>query len=124
MVRSIRERGKTVLLTTHLMEEAQRLCDRVAIVERGHVVDVGTPGELVRKHCPEQTVIVAAEPAAASHFQAIPDVESAVVTDGQIIIRSRRGTSSQTSSSASRSIASASPISAPSWPRSRMCSCG
>ena len=91
MVRGIRERGKTVLLTTHLMEEAQRLCDRVAIVERGRVIDVGTPGELVRKHCPEQTVVVAADASAASHFDAIPDVESVAVNDGQITIRSRRG---------------------------------
>ena len=44
LVREIRARGKTVLLTTHLMEEAERLCDRVAIVERGRVIDIGTPG--------------------------------------------------------------------------------
>jgi len=46
MVRGIRERGKTVLLTTHLMEEAEKLCDRVAIIERGRVVDAGTPEEV------------------------------------------------------------------------------
>jgi len=91
MVRGIRERGKTVLLTTHLMEEAQRLCDRVAIVERGRLIDIGTPGELVKKHCPEQTVVVAADAGAAAHFQAIPGVESVVVTDGLITIRSRHG---------------------------------
>ena len=61
MVRGIRERGKTVLLTTHLMEEAERLCDRVAIIERGRVIDIGTPAGLVRKHCPEQTVVLATE---------------------------------------------------------------
>ena len=91
MVRGIRARGKTVLLTTHLMEEAQRLCDRVAIVERGRIIDVGTAGELVKKHCPEQTVVVAADPAAAAHFQAIPDVDSVVVGEGLITIRSRHG---------------------------------
>src|SRR6187549_653732 len=91
LVREIRSRGKTVFLTTHLMEEAERLCDRVAIVERGRVIDVGTPGELVKKHCPEQTVVVAADAGAAAHFQAIPDVESVVVTDGRITIRSRHG---------------------------------
>ena len=52
LVRGIRERGKTVLMTTHLMEEAERLCDRVAIIERGKIIDIGTPQELVRRHCP------------------------------------------------------------------------
>src|SRR6188768_4435766 len=56
MVRGIRERGKTVLLTTHLMEEAEKLCDRVAIIERGRVIDVGTPEGLVRNHCPDTSV--------------------------------------------------------------------
>ena len=43
-MRGIRERGKTVFLTTHLMEEAERLCDRVAIIEHGRIVDIDTPG--------------------------------------------------------------------------------
>ena len=43
LVRGIRERGKTVLMTTHLMEEAERLCDRVAIIEHGKIIDIGTP---------------------------------------------------------------------------------
>lgn len=58
LVRGIKDRGKTVVLTTHLMEEAERLCDRVAIVERGRVVDVGSPDALVRRHCPEQGVVL------------------------------------------------------------------
>ena len=58
LVRGIRERGKTVFLTTHLMEEAERLCDRVAIIDHGRIVDIDTPAELVRRHCPERTVIV------------------------------------------------------------------
>ena len=52
LVRGIRDRGTTVFLTTHLMEEAERLCDRVAIIEHGRTIEVGTPAELVRKHCP------------------------------------------------------------------------
>ena len=65
LVRGIRERGKTVFLTTHLMEEAERLCDRVAIIDHGRIVDIGTPAELVRRHCPERTVIVVTEDATA-----------------------------------------------------------
>ena len=57
LVTDIRDRGTTVFLTTHLMEEAERLCDRVAIIEHGRLIEVGTPDELVRKHCPELTVV-------------------------------------------------------------------
>ena len=59
------------------MEEAERLCDRVAIIDHGRIIDVGTPADLVRRHCPERTVIVAtADPTAAERFRAIPEVES------------------------------------------------
>src|SRR5689334_11075726 len=58
LVRGIRQRGKTVFLTTHLMEEAEKLCDRVAIIEHGRVVDVGAPAALVNKHCPERSVVL------------------------------------------------------------------
>ena len=44
-----RARGATVLLTTHYMEEAERLCDRVAIIDRGRVIAAGTPGELIAR---------------------------------------------------------------------------
>jgi ABC-2 type transport system ATP-binding protein len=90
MVRGIRERGKTVLLTTHLMEEAERLCDRVAIIERGRVIDVGTPEGLVRRHCPEQTVVLSTpDPAARSHFAAVPGLESLEEHDCRYTLRGR-----------------------------------
>jgi ABC-2 type transport system ATP-binding protein len=57
LVTGIRDRGTTVFLTTHLMEEAERLCDRVAIIEHGRLIEMGTPAELVRRHCPERTVV-------------------------------------------------------------------
>ena len=44
-----RERGRSVLLTTHYMDEAERLCDRVAIVDQGKIIALGTPDELIRK---------------------------------------------------------------------------
>ncbi len=82
LVRGIRARGKSVFLTTHLMEEAERLCDRVAIIDRGRLVDIGTPAELVRRHCPVATVVVVTDHAAAlAAFQAIPGAES-VTQDG------------------------------------------
>jgi ABC-2 type transport system ATP-binding protein len=57
LVTDIRARGTTVFLTTHLMEEAERLCDRVAIIEHGRVIEVGTPAELVQRHCPQRRVV-------------------------------------------------------------------
>ncbi len=48
LVRRIRDRGKTVFLTTHFMEEAERLCDRVAIMDHGRVVALDAPEDLIR----------------------------------------------------------------------------
>ena len=47
IVEALKARGRTVLLTTHYMEEAARLCDRVAIVDHGRVIALGTPRELI-----------------------------------------------------------------------------
>jgi len=47
LIAGFRARGGTVLLTTHYMEEAQRLCDRVAVIDRGRVIALGTPSELI-----------------------------------------------------------------------------
>jgi ABC-2 type transport system ATP-binding protein len=66
LVRDIRTRGRTVFLTTHLMEEAERLCDRVAIIEHGRLVDIGPPTALVDRHCPERSVVLVTEDAMAA----------------------------------------------------------
>lgn len=90
LVRGIRLRGKTVFLTTHLMEEAERLCDRVAILDHGRIIDIGSPDALVRRHCPERTVIVATDEAtAAERFRLIPQVDSVDCQGVQYTIRGR-----------------------------------
>ena len=48
LVRQIREQGCTVFLTTHFMEEAERLCDRVLIIDRGQIVALDTPEAMIR----------------------------------------------------------------------------
>jgi len=55
-IRALRDRGVTVLLTTHDMEEATALCDRVAILVRGEIVASGSPADLVRQSAGESTV--------------------------------------------------------------------
>lgn len=90
LVRGIRERGKTVFLTTHLMEEAERLCDRVAIMERGRIIDVDTPERLVRRHCPEREVsLITDDPEAEAKFRALAGVDSVVSAGGRISIRGK-----------------------------------
>jgi ABC-2 type transport system ATP-binding protein len=90
LVRGIRQRGKTVFLTTHLMEEAERLCDRVAIIDHGRVIDVGTPAELVTRHCPERTVVLTTDDThAAERLGAIAGVS--MTCDGSLVtLRARR----------------------------------
>ena len=90
LVRGIRSRGKTVFLTTHLMEEAERLCDRVAIIDHGRIVDIGTPGALVARHCPQRTVILAAGAAGAdAQFRAIPRIDDVAAEGGRFTLRGR-----------------------------------
>ena len=79
LVRGIRDRGKTVFLTTHLMEEAERLCDRVGIIDHGRIVDIDTPDGLVQRHCPERSVMLTTEDErGASYFHRVPHVTSVV----------------------------------------------
>src|ERR1035441_7866885 len=88
LVRGIRERGKTVFLTTHLMEEAERLCDRVAIMEHGRIIDIDKPERLVARYCHERPVVLDTDdPAAAEHFQKIPRIESAICAGKTFTIR-------------------------------------
>ena len=90
LVHDIRERGKTVFLTTHLMEEAERLCDRVAILEHGRIIDIGTPRQLVDRHCPERTVVLATDALnAVELFRAVPAVEAVTQAGTQFTILGR-----------------------------------
>ena len=87
LVRDIRQRGKTVFLTTHLMEEAERLCDRVAIIDHGRIVDVDSPEGLIRRHCPERSVILVTDDAsAAERFRGISHVTAVTALNGRLTI--------------------------------------
>jgi ABC-2 type transport system ATP-binding protein len=49
VIRSLKDRGRTVAITTHYMDEAERLCDRVAVIDLGKVIALGTPAELIAR---------------------------------------------------------------------------
>ena len=52
----VRDRGTTVVLVTHFMDEAEALCDRVAVMRGGRIVDTGTPADLIARHTRTTTV--------------------------------------------------------------------
>jgi ABC-2 type transport system ATP-binding protein len=75
-IRQIRARGCTVLLTTHYMEEAQELCHRVAIIDRGEIIALDTPGGLINSlHA--DSLITATVRLPADRVRALPGVTSA-----------------------------------------------
>ena len=57
-LRRLTQEGRTLLLTTHFMEEAERLCNRVAIMDKGRIIVQGTPRELIAQHIEPQVVEV------------------------------------------------------------------
>lgn len=56
--KQLRDRPRTMLLTTHQMEEAEALCDQILMLNLGEVVASGTPDQLIQKYCPGQLVII------------------------------------------------------------------
>jgi len=82
VVERFRARGGTVLLTTHAMEEASRLCDRVAIMDRGRILTLGRPAALVAALGADQIVEFRARgEVAAERLAVLPGVRGAVRTD-------------------------------------------
>jgi ABC-2 type transport system ATP-binding protein len=87
IVEALKARGRTVLLTTHYMEEAARLCDRVAIVDHGSPIALGTPRELIASLGAEHVIEFAVEEAApavsAEALRSLPSVEGVAQEEGR-----------------------------------------
>ena len=86
IMEALKARGRTVLLTTHYMEEAERLCDRVAIVDHGRLIALGTPRELVASLGAEHVIEFAVEGGEAlpvEALKALPSVEGVAREDGR-----------------------------------------
>jgi ABC-2 type transport system ATP-binding protein len=80
VVTDLKHQGKTVLLTTHYMDEAERLCDRVAIVDHGKVIALGTPRQLVSAHVGQEVV----------EFQVEGELDEAVLRGVTSVLSVRR----------------------------------
>jgi ABC-2 type transport system ATP-binding protein len=70
LVREVRAKGKTILLTTHYMEEAERLCDRVAILDHGRIVALDTPAELIHSLGGEERLVFSVDRTLPPEFEA------------------------------------------------------
>jgi ABC-2 type transport system ATP-binding protein len=76
VIRSIRAAGRTVFLTTHYLEEAELLSDRVAIIHRGRIIAVGTPAEIIAAHGRPSRLRFEAAPALAAYLEQALGVEA------------------------------------------------
>jgi ABC-2 type transport system ATP-binding protein len=90
VIEDFRRTGRTILLTTHYMDEAERLCDTVAIVDHGKVIALGAPRTLIAEVCAEQLISLAASGERAldaTALAAIPGVAGARLTEGGAELR-------------------------------------
>jgi ABC-2 type transport system ATP-binding protein len=71
LIRGVRDRGTTIVLTTHFMEEAERLCDRVMIIDHGQVVALDSPSDLIASLGAEQRVTFTADRAGDAVLDAL-----------------------------------------------------
>ncbi|RJQ87961.1 MAG: ABC transporter ATP-binding protein [Desulfobacteraceae bacterium] len=83
LVEGVKQQGKTIILTTHYMEEAQQLCDVVAIMDHGRIIAEGPPEELIKQHTQGINIILPAD--AAGSVSEWPMAEAAAVNNRIII---------------------------------------
>jgi ABC-2 type transport system ATP-binding protein len=86
LIERIRDQGTTVVLVTHFMDEAERLCDRLAVIREGRVVAAGTPAHLVAEHSGEVTITFTARGGIPA-LEAIPGVASVQLLGTSVVVR-------------------------------------
>ncbi len=89
LVRGIRDRGKTVFLTTHYMEEAERLCDRVAIMDHGKIVALDTPENLIRSLGAENRVVFSTDGWDGGRLRQVPGVTRVEQIGDRVVVYGR-----------------------------------
>jgi ABC-2 type transport system ATP-binding protein len=91
VIETLKARGRTVVLTTHYMEEAERLCDSVVIIDHGKVVAQGTPAALVASYGGEQIIEFEARPPLSdAACRALPGCSEVTAHNGTVRLAVRR----------------------------------
>lgn len=89
VIDTMKKKGKTIFLTTHYMEEAQYLCDRVAIIDHGKIIALDTPQELVNNYFPESAIQFEMIPTpSADIFQPFTGATHVIIDASDVIIYS------------------------------------
>ena len=87
LIEDIRANGVTVLLVTHFMEEAQRLCDRIAVIDRGRVAALDTPAGLIRRSAGATVIsFTPSAPLDERDLGALPALTSVQHKDGRVVL--------------------------------------
>ncbi len=90
-IRNFQKQGGTVLLTTHYMDEAERLCDRLSIIDHGQVIAEGTPGDLIDRLGGQHMIefALAENGTDSASWKSLPGVEGVHNDDGKIVLSAR-----------------------------------
>ena len=89
VITKMKGEGKTIFLTTHYMEEAERLCDQVAIIDHGKIIALGSPEELIRHYSEERAIQFEMEsPPPMALLEGLPGVSRVVIDGNEAIIYS------------------------------------
>jgi ABC-2 type transport system ATP-binding protein len=94
LIERIRDRGTTVVLVTHFMDEAERLCDRVAVVDRGKIIALDTPRGLVVRYDPLEQVVFTYDESELDWLERVPGARS-VTRRGPRVLPRRRSCASR-----------------------------
>ncbi|MGW0971526.1 ABC transporter ATP-binding protein [Streptomyces sp. NPDC002516] len=87
LIEDVRDRGVTVLLVTHFMEEAQRLCDRIAVIDKGRVAALDTPAGLIRRSAGSTVIsFTPSAPLDERDLAALPALASVAHKDGRVTL--------------------------------------
>jgi ABC-type multidrug transport system ATPase subunit/Zn-dependent protease len=89
VLRELRSEGRTIVYTTHYLDEAEALCDRVAIIAGGRLVALDTPGALIRALAAPARLLVPADLITPDQARAIEGVDRVLVENGEVVIETR-----------------------------------
>jgi len=87
VIEDMSKRGKTIFLTTHYMEEAERLCDRVAVIDHGKLIAMDSPQELITGNFEQKAIQFEMEPPPSEDMlRNLPGVSNVVIDESEVVI--------------------------------------